>query len=319
MENVKAANTGKACLANSTFSDCREGKGPGVGTVSSAWVAESASKLPSQNSLVRKEIILFAFLKPGDAHPSVNSQFSARSLHRLFLLSFFLKCCSSKQTTNEMADEYWQSWNNMLYGGKKACSNKGRKIHNNKKPVKERENEGTSLDTVTEAFKVFFFQNKGCCVQPPLPLLIPAAPSVVPAQVLCDCELNQIKALIQGKKNKNNSTTKNKQEKKDRTKENCKAAATAVKRDVRQVTASPGLSKPGVAEQTGGPRCLGTCSQDRQWRHTGLSYHRLQQNLISKSKIQVVRLTTMKHEHKVLYHKLRWIEHGWNLSHCCNT
>lgn len=83
---------------------------------------------------------------------------------------------------------------------KKACSNKGRKIHNNKKPVKERENEGTSLDTVTEAFKVFFFQNKGCCVQPPLPLLIPAAPSVVPAQVLCDCELNQIKALIQGKK-----------------------------------------------------------------------------------------------------------------------
>lgn len=202
MENVKAANTGKACLANSTFSDCREGKGPGVGTVSSAWVAESASKLPSQNSLVRKEIILFAFLKPGDAHPSVNSQFSARSLHRLFLLSFFLKCCSSKQTTNEMADEYWQSWNNMLYGGKKACSNKGRKIHNNKKPVKERENEGTSLDTVTEAFKVFFFQNKGCCVQPPLPLLIPAAPSVVPAQVLCDCELNQIKALIQGKKKK---------------------------------------------------------------------------------------------------------------------
>lgn len=199
---MKAANTGKACLANSTFSDCREGKGPGVGTVSSAWVAESASKLPSQNSLVRKEIILFAFLKPGDAHPSVNSQFSARSLHRLFLLSFFLKCCSSKQTTNEMADEYWQSWNNMLYGGKKACSNKGRKIHNNKKPVKERENEGTSLDTVTEAFKVFFFQNKGCCVQPPLPLLIPAAPSVVPAQVLCDCELNQIKALIQGKKKK---------------------------------------------------------------------------------------------------------------------
>lgn len=90
----------------------------------------------------------------------------------------------------------------MLYGGKKACSNKGRKIHNNKKPVKERENEGTSLDTVTEAFKVFFFQNKGCCVQPPLPLLIPAAPSVVPAQVLRDCELNQIKALIQGKKKK---------------------------------------------------------------------------------------------------------------------
>lgn len=203
-------------------------------------------------------------------------------------------------------------------GEKKACSNKGRKIHNNKKPVKERENEGTSLDTVTEAFKVFFFQNKGCCVQPPLPLLIPAAPSVVPAQVLCDCELNQIKALIQGKKKKNNSTTKNKQEKKDRKKENCKAAATAVKRDVRQVTASPGLSEPGVAEQTGGPWCLETCSQDRQWRHTGLSYHRLQQNLISKSKIQVVRLTTMKHEHKVLYHKLRWIEHGWNLSHCCN-
>lgn len=105
---------------------------------------------------------------------------------------------------------------------KKACSNKGRKIHNNKKPVKERENEGTSLDTVTEAFKVFFFQNKGCCVQPPLPLLIPAAPSVVPAQVLCDCELNQIKALIQGKKKKTTAPPKTNRKRKTERKKTAK-------------------------------------------------------------------------------------------------
>lgn len=135
---------------------------------------------------------------------------------------------------------------------------------------------------------MFFFQNKGCCVQPPLPLLIPAAPSVVPAQVLCDCELNQIKALIQGKKNKHKKQTGE-----DGKKENRKAAATAVKRDVRQVTAFPGLSEPVVAEQTGALRpAARTDSNDTLACPT----RGLQQNSIFKSKIQVAGLTTMKHE-----------------------
>lgn len=139
---------------------------------------------------------------------------------------------------------------------------------------------------------MFFFQNKGCCVQPALPLLIPAAPSVVPAQVVCDCELNQIKALIQGKKIKTTQKTNRKRQKEKR-----KAAATAVKRDVRQVTAFPGLSEPVVAEQPGALRpAARTDSNDiSACPTTGL-----QQNSISKSKIQVAELITMKHEHRVL-------------------
>lgn len=147
-ENIKAARLRQCLLGKWFFLWLQREKRPSrSGYPPSACVPESASKLSSQNFLVRKVIILFAFLKPGDVHPSVIFPLPGRSLQRLFLLSLFLFL--SAAVVNRQLTRWQMSTGRVettCCMGRKTCSNKVRKIHNsNKKPVTEREREHFKL------------------------------------------------------------------------------------------------------------------------------------------------------------------------------